>query len=221
MHGAFAAKPKNKYVEIQTEHGICTVKLYNETPMHTDNFLKLVKSGFYNGLLFHRVIENFMIQGGDPNSRYAAEKQILGQGDVDYRIPAEIQNDLFHRKGVLAAARDDNPEKASSGAQFYLVQGRIFTDEELDRLEEHRLEGRKIPDSHREVYKTIGGVPHLDQNYTVFGEIVKGLKMVDAIAALPTDQMDRPLEDQKMKMRILKRREVRKLEKELINNNQL
>lgn len=211
----WAAKPRNQYVEISTTLGTCTIRLYNETPLHRDNFLKLVKSRFYNGLLFHRVIENFMIQGGDPNSKYAAEKQILGEGDIGYTIPAEFQDSLFHKKGALASARDNNPEKASSGAQFYLVQGRVFTDDELDRMEEGRLEGRKIPQSQREVYKTIGGVPHLDQNYTVFGEIVKGIEMVDAIAAVPTDKMDRPIVDQKMEIRILKRREVRRLEKEL------
>lgn len=211
----WAAKPGNQYVEVRTELGTCTIRLYNETPLHRDNFLKLVKAKFYNDLLFHRVIENFMIQGGDPNSKYAAEKQVLGEGDIGYTIPAELRDSLFHKKGALASARDNNPEKASSGAQFYLVQGRVFTDDELDRMEDGRLEGRKIPQSQREVYKTIGGVPHLDQNYTVFGEIVKGIEMVDAIAAVPTDKMDRPTADQKMEIRILKRREVRRLEKEL------
>ncbi len=211
----WAAKPRNQYVEIRTELGACTVRLYNETPLHRDNFLKLVKAKFYNGLLFHRVIENFMIQGGDSESRYAAEGTMLGSGDIGYKIPAEFSDSLFHKKGTLAAARDNNPEKASSGSQFYLVQGKVFTDDELNRMEEGRLEGRKIPEIQREVYKTIGGVPHLDQNYTVFGEIVKGVGMVDAIAAVSTDKNDRPLIGQKMDIRILKRREVRRLEKEL------
>lgn len=211
----WAAKTRNHYVEIRTELGACTVRLYNETPLHRDNFLKLVKDRFYNGLLFHRVIENFMIQGGDSESRYAAEGTMLGSGDIGYKIPAEFGESLFHKKGTLAAARDNNPEKASSGSQFYLVQGKVFTDDELNRMEEGRLEGRKIPEIQREVYKTIGGVPHLDQNYTVFGEIVKGIGMVDAIAAVSTDKNDRPLIDQKMDIRILKRREVRRLEKEL------
>lgn len=215
VQSTWAAKPRNQYVEIRTTLGACTVRLYNETPLHRDNFLKLVKAKFYNDLLFHRVIEAFMIQGGDPNSKNAAEKQVLGDGDIGYTIPAEFRDSLFHKKGALASARDNNPEKASSGAQFYLVQGRVFTDDELDRMEEGRLEGRKIPESQREVYKTIGGVPHLDQNYTVFGEIVKGIEMVDDIAAVPTDKMDRPVADQKMEVRILKRREVKRLEKEL------
>lgn len=210
-----AAKPTNQYIEVRTELGTCTIRLYNETPLHRDNFLKLVKAKFYNDLLFHRVIENFMIQGGDPDSKNAEVGKMLGGGDIGYTIPAEFRDSLFHKKGTLASARDNNPEKASSGAQFYLVQGRVFTDDELDRMEEGRLEGRKIPKSQREVYKTIGGVPHLDQNYTVFGEIVKGIEMVDAIAAVPTDKMDRPTADRKMEIRILKRREVRRLEKEL------
>jgi peptidyl-prolyl cis-trans isomerase B (cyclophilin B) len=213
----WAAKPKNQYVEIRTELGACTVRLYNETPLHRDNFLKLVKAKFYNGLLFHRVIENFMIQGGDSESRNAVEGMMLGNGDVGYKIPAEFNDSLFHKKGTLAAARDNNPEKASSGSQFYLVQGKVFSNDELDRMEEGRLEGRKIPEEQRKVYETIGGVPHLDQNYTVFGEIVKGIDMIDAIAAVSTDKNDRPLLDQKMDIRILKRREVRRLEKELKN----
>lgn len=211
----WAAKPKNQYVEIRTELGACTVRLYNETPLHRDNFLKLVKARFYNGLLFHRVIENFMIQGGDSESKNAAEGVLLGNGDVGYKIPAEFNDSLFHKKGTLAAARDNNPEKASSGSQFYLVQGKVFTDDELNRMEEGRLEGRKIPQNQREVYKTLGGVPHLDQNYTVFGEIVKGVNIVEDIATVSTDKNDRPVVDQKMDIRILKRREVRRLEKEL------
>lgn len=212
---AWASKPRNHYVEITTELGTCTVRLYNETPLHRDNFLKLVKDRFYNGLLFHRVIENFMVQGGDSESKYAAEGVLLGNGDVGYKIPAEFRDSLYHKKGTLAAARDNNPEKASSGSQFYLVQGKVFSDDELNRLEEGRLEGRKIPEYQREVYKTIGGVPHLDQNYTVFGEIVKGIEMIDELASVSTDKNDRPLVNQKMDIRTLKRREVRRLEKEL------
>ncbi len=213
---AFAAKPKNQYVRIKTEFGECIIKLYNQTPLHRDNFLKLVKSGYYNGLLFHRVINNFMIQGGDPDSKNAKPDSLLGEGGPKYTIPAEFNDSLFHKKGVLGAARegdDVNPAKASSGSQFYLVQGKVFTDQQLDNLEEKRLKF-KIPQWQREIYKTIGGTPHLDRNYTVYGEIVMGLDMVDKIAALPTNKNDRPTQDVKMEVTVLKKREVKKLEKQ-------
>src|SRR5690606_1915087 len=211
----WAAKPRNNYVQIRTEFGVFIIKLYNETPLHRDNFLKLVKDDFYDDLLFHRVIEQFMIQGGDPDSRNAAPGVRLGEGSLDYTIDAEFRDSLFHKKGALAAARDNNPEKASSASQFYIVHGKTFTDEELDRLEENRLEGRKIPDFQRSVYKTLGGVPHLDQNYTVFGEVVEGIERIDQIAALPTDDFDRPMVDQKMELNVLRRGEVRRLERKL------
>ncbi|NTE05292.1 peptidylprolyl isomerase [Agrobacterium tumefaciens] len=217
MLSAFAAKPKNQYVRIKTEFGECIIKLYNETPLHRDNFLKLVKKGYYNGILFHRVIKSFMIQGGDPDSRNAKPDSLLGEGGPKYTIPAEFRDSLFHKKGVLAAAREGdvvNPSKASSGSQFYLVQGKIFTDEQLNALEEKRLKF-KIPEWQRQVYKTIGGVPHLDRNYTVYGEIVMGLELVDKIAAMETDKNDRPKQDVKMEITVLKRRAARKLEKEL------
>ena len=211
----FAAKPKNSYVRIKTIKGECIIRLYNETPLHRDNFLKLAKEGFYNGTLFHRVIRQFMIQGGDPDSKIAKAGQLLGEGDLGYTIPAEFRDSLFHKKGVLAAARDNNPEKASSSCQFYIVQGKTYTDEELDRIEQSRLQGRKIPQWQREIYKTTGGTPFLDQNYTVYGEVVKGIEMVDDIAAVTTDQNDRPLEDISMKVSILTKKERKKLEKEL------
>lgn len=214
MLSAFAAKPKNQYIRIKTEFGECIVKLYNETPLHRDNFLKLTKKGFYNGTLFHRVIKDFMIQGGDPDSKTAKPDSLLGEGDVGYTIPAEFRDSLFHKKGVLAAARDNNPEKASSGCQFYLVQGKIFTDEQLNSVEEKRLKF-KIPEWQRQVYKNIGGSPHLDRNYTVYGEIIVGLDMVDKIAVLTTDKNNRPKQDVKMDITILKRREAKKLEKQL------
>ncbi|MFD2285148.1 peptidylprolyl isomerase [Pedobacter petrophilus] len=213
----FAAKPKNQYVRIKTEYGECVIRLYNETPLHRDNFLKLTKKGFYNGTLFHRVIKSFMIQGGDPDSKNAKPDSLLGEGGPKYTIPAEFQDSLFHKKGVLAAAREGdlvNPEKASSGSQFYLVQGKIFTDEQLNSLEEKRLKF-KIPEWQRQVYKTIGGVPHLDRNYTVYGEIVMGLGLVDKIAAMETDKNDRPKQDVRMDISILKKREAKKLEKQL------
>lgn len=212
---ANAQLTKHRYVRIATDQGACVVKLYNETPLHRDNFSKLALEGYYDGLLFHRVIENFMIQGGDPNSRYAGEKQRLGDGGPEYRIDAEFNDSLYHKKGVIAAARNDNPEKASSGSHFYLVQGRTFTDAGLDSLEQLRLGGRKIPPYQREVYKSLGGVPHLDQNYTVFGEVVQGHGFIDQIAAVATDQYDRPLVDQRMEMILLTRREATNLERQL------
>lgn len=209
---ALAKKPAHQYVRISTSQGECIVMLYNETPLHRNNFIKLTKKGFYNGTLFHRVIKNFMIQGGDPDSKNAEAGKPLGEGDVGYTIPAEFNDLLFHKKGVLAAARDDNPLKASSGCQFYLVQGKQFTDEQLDALETKRLHF-KIPPAQREVYKTLGGVPHLDRNYTVYGEVVKGLALIDSVAAVKTGEHDRPLEDVKMTVTILKKREAKKLEK--------
>src|SRR5215217_316616 len=170
---AFAKRP-NQYVRIKTAYGDCIIRLYNETPLHRDNFIKLVKKGNYNGTLFHRVIQNFMIQGGDPDSKDPNKNKPgmeLGNGDVGYTVPAEFRDSLFHKRGVLAAARDDIPSKASSGCQFYIVEGKRFTDDELNKLIETRLKGRQIPASQREIYKSVGGVPHLDQNYTVYGEV--------------------------------------------------
>jgi peptidyl-prolyl cis-trans isomerase B (cyclophilin B) len=191
-------------VIVKTSYGKMTILLYDETPLHRDNFIKLVKQHFYDSLLFHRVIKNFMIQGGDPTSKHPAPGDTtLGDGDVGYTIPAEFNMKLFHKKGVLAAARDDNPAKASSGCQFYIVQGKKFTDSSLNVVETKRLK-HKIPDDQREVYKTIGGTPHLDQNYTVFGEVVKGLDVVDKIANEPTDKKDRPLKDVQMTIRLKK-----------------
>lgn len=214
LSSAFAAKPTHRYFKIATEKGECIVMLYNTTPLHRDNMIKLVKNGFYQGTLFHRVIKSFMIQGGDPDSKNAAPGKELGNGDVGYTIPAEFRDSLFHKKGVLAAARDDNPKMASSGCQFYIVQGKIFTDPQLDSLETKRLH-YKIPQWQREIYKTIGGTPHLDRKYTAYGEVVKGLSMIDEIATVPTDSNNRPMADIKMTVKMLKRREARRLEKEL------
>lgn len=210
----FAAKPKHQYVKLKTEQGECIIMLYNNTPLHRANFIKLVKKGFYNGTLFHRVIKSFMIQGGDPDSKDAPAGKELGNGDVGYTIPAEFRDSLFHKKGALAAARDDNPEKASSGCQFYLVQGKKFTDPQLDSLEIKRLHF-KLPEWQREVYKRIGGSPHLDKRYTVYGEVVRGLSLIDTVALVSTDKNDRPLADIKMTVTLLKKREARRLEKEL------
>jgi len=201
-------KDRKRDVEMVTTHGTIVLRLSDSTPLHRDNFLRLVKSRYYDSVLFHRVIQNFMIQAGDPNSKRAEPGQALGNGGPDYKIPAEFRTTLFHKKGVLAAARDNNPEKASSGSQFYIVQGRKFTEAGLDSLETNRLK-RRLPEAHREVYKTIGGTPHLDQNYTVFGEVVRGLEVVDRIAAEPTSKTppDRPLTDMRIiKAKLIKRK---------------
>lgn len=206
-------KDRKRDIEFVTNYGNIVLRLYDSTPLHRDNFIRLVKSGFYDSTLFHRVINNFMIQGGDPDSKHAKPGQPLGNGGPKYTVPAEFRVSIFHRKGVLAAAResdDVNPQKASSSSQFYIVQGRKFTDGALDTLEIRRLGGRKIPADQREVYKTIGGTPHLDQNYTVFGEVITGLDIVDKIAATPTskeEDLDRPLEDVRiMKAKLIKRK---------------
>jgi cyclophilin family peptidyl-prolyl cis-trans isomerase len=203
-------KDRKKDVLLQTNYGDIVVRLSDSTPLHRDNFLKLVKTGYYDSVLFHRVIKNFMIQSGDPNSKHAKPGEPLGNGGPEYRIPSEFRTTLFHKKGVIAAARDNNPEKESSGSQFYIVQGKVFTDEGLDSVEKYRLKGRKIPTDQREVYKTIGGAPHLDQGYTVFGEVVKGLDVVDKIAAVPTSKgqdRDWPLEDVRIiKAKLIKRK---------------
>ena len=214
-------KPKHNYVRMKTSAGECIVMLYNQTPKHRDNFLKLAKEGFYNGTLFHRVIQDFMIQGGDPDSKMAKPDQALGSGDLGYRIDAEFRDSLFHKKGALAAARDNNPEKASSSSQFYIVKGKKFTSEELEKVRISRMNGKLIPDSHMEVYKTVGGTPHLDGNYTVYGEVVQGLDLVDTIATVKTSPTDRPLVDISMEVSVLKKREARKLEKKLSLQNNL
>ena len=199
----FSFTPQQKYhiVQIHTEYGDMKVKLFNETPQHRDNFLKLVNEGFYDSLLFHRVIPKFMLQGGDPESKHAAAGAMLGDGDVGYKIPAEILPALFHQRGVLAAARDDNPEKASSGCQFYLVQGQTFTDAQMNDME--KKWNIKISPEHRAIYKTVGGTPWLDGNYTVYGEVIEGLDVIDAIAKVKCDANNRPLADVHMTMKEL------------------
>jgi cyclophilin family peptidyl-prolyl cis-trans isomerase len=189
-------------VEIETSFGIIKVKLYNETPMHQENFLKLVSRNFYDDLLFHRVIEGFMIQAGDPNSKNALPGQPLGQGDLDYTIPAEFNKDLFHKKGALAAARlpdNINPNKESSASQFYIVQGRKYSGSELDYMERSGTH-IKFTDEQRKIYTTIGGTPQLDYSYTVFGEVIEGMDVIDKIASVETDRRDRPLKDIKLKI---------------------
>lgn len=213
--GTVFAKPKHDFVKIKTSKGECIIMLYNQTPKHRDNFLKLSREGFYNGTLFHRVIKEFMIQGGDPDSKTAKPGQALGEGDLKYRVEAEFRDSIFHKKGVLAAARDNNPQKESSASQFYIVQGKKWTDSTLDDVQMKRMNGRIIPESQRRVYKEQGGTPHLDQNYTVYGEVVSGIEMIDAIAELKTGPSDRPVEDVSMIVSVLKKGEARKIEKKL------
>lgn len=237
-------KNREQLVLFDTDYGIIKIKLYNETPQHRDNFIKLVKEHYYDGVLFHRVIPNFMIQTGDPESKLSDPDTRLGVGDPGYQIPAEFHPRLFHKKGAVAAARKGdqaNPDKKSSGSQFYIVHGDVFTDDDMDQIELRinnmfkqstffkfveeekqasidrgdsldyskiqevaaikteevfvNTEPYQIPEEQRNVYRTLGGTPHLDQNYTVFGEVVEGLNVVDSIAASATNSYDRPLDD--------------------------
>lgn len=240
-------------VLVETDMGTMVFRLYDETPLHRDNFIKLVENQFYDSILFHRVIENFMVQAGDPESIGSDPDAELGEADLPYTIPAEFKPTLFHKKGALGAARDGNLERASSSTQFYIVQGRVYTADSLIDKQENRInewlamnrvekdsanqelfDRRKelyeddsesdsaelksisnqienlvkvnsentepylIPTDHREVYKTIGGTPHLDQNYTVFGEVVKGMEVIDKIAKVDTNDKDRPSSDIKI-----------------------
>ncbi len=212
---AFAAKPKNIYVKISTNYGSVYAILYNETPLHRENFIKLAGGGILNNTLFHRVIQEFMIQGGDPTSKTANAGDMLGGGDIGYKVPAEFAAKLFHKRGALAAARDNNPDKASSGSQFYIVQGKKYSDTELDDIEKNRLENRKFSTEQRAIYKTEGGAAFLDGSYTVFGEVVKGMQMVDNICTVKIDRNNRPLTDIKMTVSLLGKRELRNLLKEL------
>ncbi len=194
------------YVKIETSYGNMVVLLYNDTPLHRDNFINLVEKGYYDSLIFHRVIRDFMIQGGDPESRNARPGQMLGNGSPGYTVPAEFRANRFHKKGALAAARqgdDVNPQKASSGSQFYIVQGNVLDDRMLQMFTDRY--GKTFTDEQREAYKTIGGTPHLDGEYTVFGEVVDGLEVIDKIAAAECDRWNRPKTDIRMKMTILKR----------------
>lgn len=181
--------------------------MHDSTPLHRDNFIKLVKQKFYDSLLFHRVIQNFMIQGGDPQSKDADSTAMLGGGEAPGdMIPAEFRPDLFHKKGALAMARTENPEKASSNCQFYVVQGQPYTNAQLNDMECKLRQSNPefyFTDAERKAYNTIGGTPFLDQNYTVFGEVIKGLDVIDSIAAMQTNQNDRPVNNVRMKMRML------------------
>ncbi|MFA8433920.1 MAG: peptidylprolyl isomerase [Marinifilaceae bacterium] len=244
----------NRIIQVSTEFGDMKIRLYDETPVHRDNFVKLTKAEFFNGTLFHRVINGFMIQGGDPDSKTAEPGARLGEGGPGYQLPAEFKKELFHKRGVIAAAREGdnvNPQKKSAGSQFYIAQGKVYRSGELDslvvkinnrrraaifdrlrnkystQLMKWQEEGEmlkiadfqgKMPqmvdslmndekliltEAQRKAYTTIGGIPHLDGNYTVFGEVIEGLEIIDKIAAVEKDPFDRPLKDIEMTIKVL------------------
>jgi peptidyl-prolyl cis-trans isomerase B (cyclophilin B) len=194
---------KECMVRMYTTEGNIDIRLYEETVAHRENFVKLVREHRFDSLLFHRVIKDFMVQGGDPDSKYARRGEMLGGGDLGYSVPAEFMPEkYFHRRGVLAAARegdDVNPSKASSASQFYIVWGNVYTPEQLEnfRVAYGKRVGREIrfTPEQAEAYTTVGGTPHLDGEYTVFGEVVSGLEVVDAIQNKKCDRNDRPIED--------------------------
>lgn len=192
-------KEKEYQAVISTEYGDITILLYNSTPKHRDNFIKLVKEGFYNDLLFHRVIESFMIQGGDPSSKNAPAGTMLGSGGPGYEIDAEIG--APHLRGALAAARTPNPEKRSSGSQFYIVTGRQVTPEDL--LANELSKKIKYNEVQKKIYLEQGGFPSLDMEYTVFGEVVSGMDVADKISKLEKDNRDRPVKDVRMQIKMI------------------
>lgn len=245
----------DRVVLIETEYGNMKIKLYDETPKHRDNFIKLAEKGFFDGTLFHRVIDGFMIQGGDPDSKNAKPGQMLGEGGPGYQIDAEFKKELFHKRGVLAAAREgdiSNPERKSAGSQFYIAQGKVYKPEELDGLVEKMNERRRsmifnrlkaaknkeitdlqkagemiklqevvnslkaevdkvwekdklvLSEEQKKAYTTVGGIPHLDGQYTVYGEVIEGMDVIDKIASAEKDKYDRPLKDIKMKVKVVK-----------------
>lgn len=216
-------KDRKRDIELTTTQGTITLRLSDSTPQHRDNFIRLVKANYFDSILFHRVIKGFMIQAGDPASKAAAAYQPLGNGGPTYTLPAEMNPALFHKRGALAAARkgdDVNPERRSSGSQFYIVHGRTFTDVQLDSIEVVRLQGRKILPERREYYRATGGTPQLDGNYTVFGEVVKGQEVVDKIAGMPVSagpDTNRPLEDVRIiSARLVKRTSVNARRKDVL-----
>lgn len=195
-----SAQSVDTLVVITTSYGTMKVRLYAETPIHRSNFIKLAELGYYDSTLFHRVIRNFMIQGGDPDSKKAVPGQMLGAGDIGYTLPAEFRDTIFHKKGAICAARTENPMKASSGCQFYIVQGQVYDPIKLNTMEMQR--GMKMSEKQKQVYTTVGGTPFLDGNYTVFGEVVEGMEVIDLIAAVRTQPGDRPIEDVRMSMEL-------------------
>lgn len=201
----FFEAPKDCLMQLSTPHGKMIFKLYDETPIHRDNFVKLVEEAFYNGTMFHRVIDGFMIQGGDPKSKGASANDMLGSGGPGYQLDAEIDERFAHTKGSLAAARlggPGNPQKKSSGSQFYIVQGKEVTAEALERIENSK--GITYTDSVKEDYLANGGTPFLDGDYTVFGKVIEGLDVIDKIAKLKTGSGDRPVENVIMNITVIK-----------------
>lgn len=196
-HAQQSANNNGQVIVMETSLGNIELLLYDDTPLHRDNMIKLIREGYYDGQLFHRVINNFMIQGGDPHSKGAEKGQRLGTGGPGYTIEAEIREQYFHKKGALAAARQGdavNPTKRSSGSQFYIVHGQVVNEAQLTTLQTRGVHDPFTPEE-IEAYTTIGGTPHLDDGYTVFGEVISGLDVIDAIAAKRTDNNDRPLDD--------------------------
>ena len=196
--------PEKCLLEIETPFGNMLVELFDDTPQHRDNFVKLTQEGYFDSLLFHRVIDGFMVQGGDPESKNAKSGQSLGRGGPGYTIPAEFVDTLAHTKGALAAARrggPGNPEKRSSGSQFYIVQGRKVTEQELTQFEGQK--GIRYPQDIKELYLESGGTPFLDQEYTVFGRVIEGIEVIDEITKVQTDQNDRPVQDVWMKIYLI------------------
>jgi len=193
---SWAADAQKNKIKIETEYGNIVLMLYDNTPLNTNNMVKNAREHVYDSLLFHRCIPQFMIQGGDPESKRAKPGQALGNGGLNYTIPAEINTVAYHKRGAVGVARDQNPEKAGSASQFYLVSGKTFTEAELDNLAKRT--GRTYTAEQIEMYKTKGGTPHLDGNYTVFGEVIEGMDIVDKIAAEPRDGNDRPNKDIRM-----------------------
>jgi cyclophilin family peptidyl-prolyl cis-trans isomerase len=203
-------KPERRIVEIETDYGIIKAELFNFTPKHRDNFIKLAEEGYYDGLLFHRIMQGFMVQGGDPDSKDATPEQFLGQGGPDYTIPAEIVSGAYHFKGALAAARQPdqvNPNRESSGSQFYIVHGTPHTPQQLQQYVDQKSQrGLRVTYSQPQVdyYNAQGGAPVLDMEYTVFGQVIEGLHLIDKLATVPTGVGNRPVRDLKMKVRMVK-----------------
>lgn len=194
--------PEQCLVLIQTPQGDMIAEIFDSTPLHQDNFVKLVEQNYYDSLLFHRVIQGFMVQGGDPDSRNASPKQMLGSGGPKYTVKAEFLDSLAHVKGALSAARTNNPQKRSSGSQFYIVQGKPVSEQELNSRE-GRMDFH-YPSHIREQYLEVGGTPFLDQEYTVFGRVIEGLDVIDRIAAQATNSSNRPEEDIWMIIRLIR-----------------